>query len=94
VLRETLEEGMGDPSAPPPIAQRLELALLEPDPDDPSPPVKASTLADLSPLVNSERRPLLRALALLVQHHRAYGIAQYATGHRIAQPMFTLVDTP
>jgi membrane protease YdiL (CAAX protease family) len=63
VLRETLEEGMGDPSAPPPIAQRLELVLLEPDPDDPGPPVKASTLADLSPLVNSERRPLLRALA-------------------------------
>ena len=62
LLRETLEEGLEDPSAPPPIAQRLELALLEPAPDDTDPPVKASTLADLSPLVNSERRPLLPAL--------------------------------
>jgi hypothetical protein len=62
LLRETLEEGMGDPSAPPPIARRLELALLEPGPDDVGPPVKASTLSELSPLVNSERRPLLRAL--------------------------------
>ncbi len=61
-LRGTLEKRVGESSSPAPVAQRLELALLQRDPSTNATRARASTLAELSPLVNSERRPLLRAL--------------------------------
>ncbi|MEB3318673.1 MAG: CPBP family intramembrane glutamic endopeptidase [Cyanobacteriota bacterium] len=62
VLRETLEKRVGESASPTPVAQRLELALLQRDPATTAPGARVSAFAALSPLVNSERRPLLRAL--------------------------------
>jgi membrane protease YdiL (CAAX protease family) len=59
LLRDTLEEHRRETSAPLPVAQRLTLVLLEREAGQKAP---AASLAELSPLVNSERRPLLRAL--------------------------------
>jgi membrane protease YdiL (CAAX protease family) len=62
LLRDTLEEHLRESTAPMPVAQRLTLALLEGEGGGKVPGSKAPSLAELSPLVNSERRPLLRAL--------------------------------
>jgi membrane protease YdiL (CAAX protease family) len=62
LLRDTLEEHLRESSSPLPVAQRLTLALLEGEAGGTVPGAKAPSLAELSPLVNSERRPLLRAL--------------------------------
>ncbi len=66
LLRETLERQQRESTTPAPVAERLALALLQPAPEGSTPPqtpsTAAPTLAELSPLVNSERRPLLRAL--------------------------------
>jgi membrane protease YdiL (CAAX protease family) len=88
LLKETLEKGMGDPSAPPPVAQRLELVLLESDSDNDGPPKRVSTLAELAPRVNSERRPLLRALergALVPAPERDALLAPWGAGSLVAQ---------
>jgi len=61
-LLEALEKRLGDRSSPPPVAQRLELALLQRDRGSHPKPPAAASLAELTPLVNRERRPLLVAL--------------------------------
>jgi len=61
LLRETLESHQRESTAPAPVAERLALALLQPAPEG-APPGATPALAELSSLVNSERRPLLRAL--------------------------------
>ncbi|MFN9644130.1 MAG: lysostaphin resistance A-like protein [Cyanobacteriota bacterium] len=62
LLRDTLEAHQRESSSPMPVAQRLTLALLEGEATGQATGAKAPSLAKLSPLVNSERRPLLRAL--------------------------------
>lgn len=63
-LKDALEERLRDPASPPPAAQRLELALLQRERGERTPQATAASLAELAPLVNSERRPLLQALEL------------------------------
>jgi membrane protease YdiL (CAAX protease family) len=62
LLRDTLERRLREETSPPPVAEQLALALLQPAAEATTAPTAAPSLAQLSPLVNSERRPLLRAL--------------------------------
>jgi membrane protease YdiL (CAAX protease family) len=62
LLRDTLEEHMRETASPPPVAQRLTLALLQREAGGKPAESGVASLAELSPLVNSERRPLLQAL--------------------------------
>ena len=59
-LRDALTKRVQDRSSPPLVAQRLELALLQGDSD--GGPAASASLAELAPLVDGERRPLLLAL--------------------------------
>jgi membrane protease YdiL (CAAX protease family) len=61
-LIDTLEQRLKDHASPAPVAQRLELALLQRAHGGATPKPAEATLAELTPLVNSERRPLLQAL--------------------------------
>ncbi|MFN9545555.1 MAG: lysostaphin resistance A-like protein [Cyanobacteriota bacterium] len=61
-LMDALGERLQDRSSPPLAAQRLERLLLQHGRDDQAQHATDSSLAELIPLVNSERRPLLRAL--------------------------------
>lgn len=61
-LIKALETRLQDRSSPPLVAQRLELSLLKSARAGEAPPPTDATLAELTPLVDLERRPLLRAL--------------------------------
>ncbi len=87
-LMDALEKRLQDRSSPPPVVQRLEFTLLQRS-QGPTPPASApGTLADLAPLVNQERRPLLMALergAIVPPEKQQALLAPWGEGSLVAQ---------
>ncbi|MEB3335784.1 MAG: CPBP family intramembrane glutamic endopeptidase [Cyanobacteriota bacterium] len=87
-LREALEKRLQDPSSPPPVAQRLELVLLQRGQGAPPETAAPSSLAELAPRVNQERRPLLLALergATVPPERQQALLAPWGEGSLVAQ---------